>query len=108
MKLKRGRAFIRTFTRQLCDIIEMEREDLFFWDYSGDAKGYKSAPAHLKGTSAVQFIKTSNITIHTLDDMKRVYLNIFSCKDFDSDVAMLFCAEYFCGRIESQRTVKRK
>ena len=58
---------IRRFMRLLVDRIGMEKEDLFFWDYMGDEEAYKSAPAHLKGTSAVQFIKTSNITIHILD-----------------------------------------
>ena len=77
---------ITDFCIRLCEIIEMERGDLFFWDYKGDKEEYNNAPAHLKGISAVQFIKTSNITIHSLDELKRLYLNIFSCKPFETSV----------------------
>ncbi len=83
---------------QLCKLIEMEREDLHFWDYEGDPDGYKNAPLHLKGISAIQFISTSNITIHTLDVLKKIYLNIFSCKEFDPDVAKDFTEKTFKGR----------
>ena len=95
------------FMIELCERIDMQREDLHFWDYDGDPEGYAAAPEHLKGTSAVQFIKTSNITIHTLDGMKRVYLNIFSCKDFDSMEAVEFCAKFFEGNIAGCTNVER-
>ena len=70
------------FFKELCRKIDMQMGERFFWDYEGEPEEYKKAPAHLKGISAVQFIMTSNITIHTLDELQRVYLNIFSCKDF--------------------------
>jgi S-adenosylmethionine/arginine decarboxylase-like enzyme len=33
--------------------------------------------------------------IHTLDLMKAAYVNIFSCKDFDTDEAAKFTAKWF-------------
>jgi len=86
----------------------MNREDLHFWDYTGEKAEYHKAPIHLKGTSAVQFISTSNITIHTLDEMKRIYLNIFSCKDFNSTIARKFCRDYFKGKVVTSQTIRRK
>ncbi len=85
----------------LCTLLEMQRGPLHFWDYDGHAKLKEEAPAHLKGTSAVQFISTSNITIHTLDDLRRVYINIFTCREFEPALALEFTMDYFnagwCG-----------
>jgi S-adenosylmethionine/arginine decarboxylase-like enzyme len=85
----------------------MEACKLCFWDYKGEPEEYAQAPAHLKGTSAIQFISTSNITIHTLDEMKRVYLNIFTCKDFDPDIVIIFCLDYFEGELIKDTMIER-
>ena len=97
---KFNRKDIAQYFKVLCDEkINMERCDLHWWDYEDEEQEvYDNAPAHLKGTSAVQFIQTSDIVIHTLDDLKRVYVNIFSCKDFDSDIAREFTEETFEGK----------
>ena len=68
---------IRRFMEELCNLIHMERADLHFWDYE-TVEEKDAAPPHLAGTSAVQFITTSNVTIHTLDKLRAVYLNIFT------------------------------
>ncbi len=92
-----GRGVITKYLKRLCDLIDMEREDLHFWDYDGDPEGYAQAPAHLKGTSAVQFIKTSSIVIHVLDDTGQVFIDLFSCKDFNSETVAEFSAGYSWG-----------
>lgn len=104
---KFNRKEIEEFMKKLCELIDMEREDLYFWDYEGQEDEYKKAPAHLKGISAVQFISTSNITIHTLDEMKRVYLNVFSCKGFDMNKAAKFCTYYFEGYLLKKQIIDR-
>ena len=45
----------------------------------------------------MQFILTSTIVIHTLDLMKAAYvnINIFSCKEFDTDEAAKCTANWF-------------
>lgn len=102
------RKSIEKFFKVLCDEkIDMERETLYWWDYEGEPEEYAKAPPHLKGISAIQFIKTSNITIHTLDDPRRIYLNIFSCKDFDADIVQEFTENWFEGKIVSKTTIKR-
>jgi S-adenosylmethionine/arginine decarboxylase-like enzyme len=85
----------------------MVREDLYFWDYDDDPDGYAKAPPHLKGTSAVQFIRTSNITIHSLDELKRLYLNVFSCQPFDAFAVRNFVREYTGGRIVNFTVITR-
>ncbi len=101
------RKSIRNYFKQLCKIIDMERGKLCWWDDLYTPEEEKETEDHLVGTSAVQFIKTSNITIHTLDILQRVYLNIFSCKSFDEDVAIDFSKEWFEGRIINKQVIRR-
>ena len=102
------RATIKKFFKELCVLIDMERRDLHWWDDHGLPPEECQTEPHLKGTSAIQFIKTSNITIHTLDLMSNVYLNIFSCKDFSSKKAIGFSRKFFQGKIASATTIIRK
>jgi len=102
-----NRKGITKFFESLCKEIDMQREDLHFWDDLGIPKKEKETEPHLVGTSAIQFIKTSNITIHTLDILKRVYLNVFSCKSFDLQVVVDCCVKYFKGNIVNFQEIKR-
>ena len=101
------RKHIKKYFIKLCNLINMEREDLHFWDYAGQKKEYKKAPDHLKGTSAIQFISTSNITIHTLDKLQKVFVNIFSCKDFDENDVSQFTQTWFNGIIINKQIIRR-
>lgn len=92
----------------LCEKIDMERCELHFWDDLYTSEKDKQTEPHLVGTSAVQFITTSNITIHTLDLMERVYLNIFSCKEFDAEVVLMFSVDWFkCKNIKNKVVIDR-
>lgn len=85
----------------------MQRKKLVFWDYKWDPIAKKSAPAHLKGTSLVQFISTSSIVIHTLDDLQKVYIDIFSCKQLDRAVATQIVLHHFGGEIANSHYIER-
>lgn len=98
---------IRNYFRKICDLIDMERCKLTWWDDLHTPEKEKETEPHLVGTSAVQFIKTSNITIHTLDILERAYINIFSCKDFDEYTAAEFSKRWFEGRIVNQTMIRR-
>lgn len=98
---------IETFFTLLCYRIDMEQCDLFWWDDLETPEDEKETDPHLKGTSAVQFILTSNITIHTLDILKKVYINLFSCKDFDDRMVLSFSAEWFAGRVVQEQVIRR-
>ena len=98
---------IEKFFAHLCYRIDMEKCELFFWDDEGLPPEECQTDPRLKGISAVQFIMTSNITIHTLDLMERVYLNIFSCKDFKSSIVKETALSYFGGEIVNATTVTR-
>lgn len=103
-----NRKSIEDFFKVLCDKIDMQRCELFWWDDFGLPPEERQTEPHLKGTSAVQFIMTSNITIHTLDIMKRVYLNIFSCKDFEPSVVEFWAMNWFkCEKLMQKVVVDR-
>jgi len=102
------RESIRNYFKELCTLIDMERCKLCWWDDYGVPPEERETEPHMKGTSAVQFIRTSTITIHTLDLMNNVYLNIFSCKDFDSNIAKEFSEEWFRGKIANSHVIERK
>lgn len=96
---KFNRKDITTYFEELCKLIGMQREDLHFWDYEDDPEEYKKAPPHLKGTSAIQFIQTSSIVIHTLDDLGKIFINIFSCKDLFPAAVKMLTETWFKGKV---------
>lgn len=104
---KFDRANLKKFFKELCNLIGMKRARLYFWDYDGDKQAKNEAPAHLAGTTAVQFIQTSDIRIHTLDKLGTIYLNIFSCAEFDSLIAVKFVRDFFQGTITKSKTESR-
>jgi S-adenosylmethionine/arginine decarboxylase-like enzyme len=106
---------VSTFTREsiseyfarLCELIDMKREDLHFWDDVGVAEEDKQTSPHTQGTSAVQFILTSSIVIHALDQLRAVYINMFSCKAFDPKAAEEFTIAWFGAGGCSARVINR-
>jgi len=99
---------IKRFCRELCELIDMERCDLHFWDDVGLPKAERQTRPKTKGTSAVQFILTSTIVIHTLVLMGAAYVNIFSCKDFDADEATRFTTKWFGSTQWTAKVVTRR
>ena len=101
------RASITEYFERLCVLIDMQREDLHFWDDVGLSDEDKQTSPHTQGTSAVQFILTSSIVIHTLDQLRAVYINMFSCKVFDPEVAEKFTVEWFGSTEHTARFIDR-
>ncbi len=97
---------IQAFCEELVELVDMQAEDFHIWKSDpDDAKNSKTF-----GVSAIQFIITSNITVHILPLLNNgsVYINLFSCKSFDSDVAAKFCETYFKGVIAGRQFVERR
>jgi len=107
---------VSTFTREsiqeyfdgLCEVIDMQQCEMHFWDDENVAEEDKQTSPHTTGISAIQFILTSNITIHTLTKLGNVYVNIFSCKDFDAGEAMKFTGNWFgCMFVANSQIIDR-
>ena len=104
---KFNRENISIYFEKLCDLIDMEREELHFWDDLDVPEEHRQTSPHTQGTSAVQFILTSSIVIHTLDQLKAVYVNIFSCKAFDPLIAEEFTVKWFDAKNHTARVLDR-
>ena len=92
---KFSRKGLEDYFTELCNAIDMKKCECYFWDDVGVPVEEKQTSPHTKGTSAVQFILTSSIVVHTLDLLEAVYINIFSCKSFDKDKAKKLTQKWF-------------
>lgn len=102
-----NRTDITRYFEELCELIDMERCGLHFCDDVGVPDEEKQTNPKTKGTSAIQFIITSGVSIHALDILKQMYVNIFSCKDFNVVKASDFTRDFFKGKLVQSYTVKR-
>ncbi len=80
---------IRRFVPALIAAIGMRAHGALMIDRFGDHE--------LEGWSALQFIETSSITIHADEVFGRCFIDVFSCRPFDSDVAAAIAVEHFGG-----------
>ncbi len=60
------------------------------------------------GISAVQLIQTSAITIHTNDEARDMYLDVFSCKDFEAETVIKAVKDWFAPASIDSKTLLRK
>lgn len=94
---------IKKFIEELCANINMNKhwplylERFWYWN--------------LEWYSCMQFIETSSITCH-FDEQNwknnRAFIDIFSCKDFNSEMTEKFCSEYFQAKELKSITLDRK
>jgi len=61
-----------------------------------------------KGYTLVQLIETSNITAHFVEENNSMYLDVFSCKDFDPYVVEEAVKEYFDAQVFKTTTILRQ
>ena len=61
-----------------------------------------------KGYTLVQLIETSNITAHFVEENNSMYLDVFSCKDFDPDVVEEAVKEFFDAKYFNRKVFLRQ
>ena len=96
----RSRENIYKFTKHLVNRIDMvaygEPQIIMFG--TGNKKGY----------TLVQLIETSNITAHFVEETNDMYLDVFSCKDFDPHAVVGLLGEYFQPVNVSTHVIERQ
>ena len=102
-----NRSSIRKYLKELCALLNMEQCERYWWDDYRVPPDMQETEPHLKGTSVVQIIKTSNIVIHTLNLLGNVYINIFSCKGFNTEAAKVLSGQWFKGTVANSQVVDR-
>jgi len=80
---------IRRFVASVIDAIGMRAHGPLMIERFGDGD--------LEGWSALQFIETSSITVHADEALARCFVDVFSCRPFDPDLAAEVAVEHFGG-----------
>lgn len=81
---------IRQFVAELCELIEMKRFGETLVVHFGEEE-------RVAGFSMVQLIETSLISAHFANMTNTVYLDVFSCKPYDTDIVVEFARKFFSG-----------
>ena len=81
---------IRKFVVELCDLIEMKRFGKTQVVHFGEDE-------RVEGYSMVQLIETSLISAHFANLTNTTYLDVFSCKPYDSEKVRNFAEKFFGG-----------
>ena len=91
---------IKKFAKELVERIDMvaygEPQVIHFGE--GDKEGY----------TLIQLIETSNICAHFANDSKAAYLDIFSCKPYDTETVIATVKGYFYPKKITERFVERQ
>jgi S-adenosylmethionine/arginine decarboxylase-like enzyme len=95
----RSKPVIETFARKLVKNIDMvpygEPQVIMFG--SGNKQGY----------TLVQLIETSNITGHFVEETNDMYLDVFSCKEFEPETVKDMVETYFKPQTINSRMILR-
>jgi len=102
-----SRGSIDGYFEALCRRIAMAKCERFWWDDVGVPESERQTSPHTQGTSAVQFILTSSIVIHTLDQLDQAFVNVFSCKAFDHAAALELTVDWFLAASETHHSIER-
>jgi len=78
---------IRKFVRQLASKLKMHRV--------GPTEVKRFGRGKLRGYSMMQFIETSTITAHFDEQGDRAFIDIFSCRKYNSKLVGKFCKTFF-------------
>ena len=60
------------------------------------------------GYTLVQLIETSNICAHFVEENNSMYLDVFSCKDFDPQVVEEAVEEFFDAKYFNRKVILRQ
>ena len=100
-ELIRDPGHIKDFVVQLCDLIEMKRfGEPVIVDFGEDER--------VSGYSLTQLIETSLISAHFANQSNAIYLDIFSCKYYDPNIAAEFSKTFFKGEDYNLNVTLRK
>ena len=90
---------IKLFIVELCKKLNMRK--------FGPTRIKRFGEDSLKGYSAMQFLSTSSITLHFDEEKDRAFIDIFSCRNFDSKVTEKFSKEFFKAKKSRKKILLR-
>jgi len=98
---------ISAFVLALCKQIKMQHDPRgpILWGTNSNEDDTENPKSD--GISCILFIETSSIVVHAIDRLSKVFINCFSCADFDSFNAITFSRDYFKGKVVNHRVITR-
>lgn len=91
---------IHTFAKQLVKDIDMIAY--------GEPQIIKFGSGDKAGFTLVQLIETSNICAHFVDENDTMYLDVFSCKPYNTEVVIKLVKQYFGAKEINQNYFERQ
>jgi S-adenosylmethionine/arginine decarboxylase-like enzyme len=91
---------IKNFTNDLVKRIDMKAY--------GEPQIVMFGTGNKKGYTLIQLIETSNIAGHFVEENNTMYLDVFSCKDFDAEIVRELVGEYFNAQKFNTRVLLRQ
>lgn len=90
---------IALFCKKLCDLLKLQGV--------GKINIRRFGKGRLNGYSMFQFIETSSISAHFDEQDNKAFIDIFSCKKYDSKKAGMFCKNFFNAESALFKVIKR-
>lgn len=100
-ELIRSEQAIKDYVVQLCDLIEMKR-------FGETQVVHFGEDEEVAGFSMTQLIETSLISGHFANKTNNIYIDVFSCKEYDPYVVAEFTRDFFKGENCTTNIVLRK
>ena len=91
---------IRQFVTELCELIDMKRFGECMVVHFGENE-------RIEGYSMIQLIETSLISGHFANKTNAAYIDVFSCKPYDSQQVVSFAKKYFHGESITVHVIPR-
>jgi S-adenosylmethionine/arginine decarboxylase-like enzyme len=102
---------LRRFAADLVDLLDMEAYGPPIVEFFGCGTWKPGDPEHEKpdtaGYTLVQLIQTSSITGHFADGLRRIFLDVFSCKAYDPAVVVEFSRTFFHAGETAHKVLNR-
>jgi S-adenosylmethionine decarboxylase len=80
---------VKQFIKELCDAIKMKMYGETW------IEKFASHDEKLFGITVLQAIETSSITAHFAENIGEIYLDVFSCAEYDPQVVLKFTQNFF-------------
>jgi S-adenosylmethionine/arginine decarboxylase-like enzyme len=82
-------SIVRKFIKELCDEINMKMYGETW------IEKFASHDIKLFGITVLQAIETSSITAHFAENIGEIYLDVFSCAEYDPNKVLEFTIKFF-------------
>lgn len=80
---------VKNYISELCKAIKMKQYGETW------CEKFASHDYRLYGITVLQAIETSSVTAHFAENVGEVYLDVFSCAEYDPQVVLQFTCSYF-------------